>query len=107
MLELSKPAPYLIKALAAAESPMMPRHVYEGSDPLANQNGNAPIGTGPYKFKEWVRGSHILYERNPDYWAKPLPNLDRIVFKFLPDPGARSSPSRTAPPISAIVRRWR
>jgi len=90
VLELSKPAPYLIKALTAAESPMMPRHIYEGSDPLANQNGNAPIGTGPFKFKEWVRGSHIIYERNPDYWGQPLPNLDRIVFKFLPDPGARS-----------------
>ena len=86
VIVLSKPAPYLIKALTAAESPMMPRHIYEGSDPLANQNGNAPIGTGPFRFKEWVRGSHILYERNPDYWGQPMPYLDRIVFKFLPDP---------------------
>jgi peptide/nickel transport system substrate-binding protein len=90
VIELSKPAPYLIKALTAAESPMMPRHIYEGSDPRANPNGNAPIGTGPFKFKEWVRGSHILYERNPDYWNQPLPYVDRIVFKFLPDAGARS-----------------
>src|SRR5262249_58671818 len=87
---LSKPAPFLIKALTAAESPIVPKHVYEGTDPLANPNGNAPIGTGPYKFKEWVRGSHIIYERNPDYWGSPLPRVDRIVFKFLPDPGARS-----------------
>jgi peptide/nickel transport system substrate-binding protein len=90
VFELSQPAPFLIKALAAAESPIVPRHVYEGTDPLANPNGNAPIGTGPYKFKEWVRGSHIIYERNPDYWGSPLPYVDRIVFKFLPDPGARS-----------------
>ena len=90
ILELSKPAPYLIKALAAAEAPMMPRHIYEGTDPLANPNGNAPIGTGPYKFKEWVRGSHIIYERNPDYWDKSGPYIDRMVCKFLPDPGARS-----------------
>ena len=73
VIELSKPAPYLIKALTAAEAPMMPRHIYEGTDPLANPNGNAPIGTGPYKFKEWVRGSHIIYERNPDYWDAPKP----------------------------------
>ena len=90
ILELSKPAPYLIKALTAAEAPMMPRHIYEGTDPLANPNGNAPIGTGPFKFKEWVRGSHIIYERNPDYWDAPKPYVDRIVCKFLPDPGARS-----------------
>ena len=90
VVELSKPAPYLIKALTAAETPMMPRHIYEGTDPLANQNGNAPIGTGPYKFKEWVRGSHVIYERNPDYWGAPEPYIDRMVCKFLPDPGARS-----------------
>jgi peptide/nickel transport system substrate-binding protein len=90
VIELSKPAPFLIKALAAAEAPMIPRHIYEGTDPLANPNNTAPIGTGPYKFKEWVRGSHILYERNPDYWDSDLPRIDRMVFKFLPDPGARS-----------------
>ncbi|MFI5003261.1 MAG: ABC transporter substrate-binding protein, partial [Reyranellales bacterium] len=90
IIELSKPAPYLIKALAAAESPIVPRHIYEGTDPLANPNGNAPIGTGPYKFKEWVRGSHVLYERNPDYWDPSLPHIDRMVCKFLSDAGARS-----------------
>jgi peptide/nickel transport system substrate-binding protein len=90
VIELSKPAPYLIKALTAAESPMLPRHLYEGTDPLASQNGNAPVGTGPYKFKEWVRGSHVIFERNPDYWNPELPRIDRMVCKFVPDPGARS-----------------
>jgi peptide/nickel transport system substrate-binding protein len=90
IIELSKPAPYLIRALTAAEAPMMPRHIYEGTDPLANPNGNAPIGTGPYKFKEWVRGSYIIYERNPDYWDSPRPYIDLMVCKFLPDPGTRS-----------------
>jgi peptide/nickel transport system substrate-binding protein len=90
IIVLSKPAPYLIKALTAAEAPMMPRHIYEGTDPLANPNGNAPIGTGPYKFKEWVRGSHIVYERNPDYWQPGLPLVDRLVYKTLPDAGSRS-----------------
>ncbi|GHT88082.1 peptide ABC transporter substrate-binding protein [Betaproteobacteria bacterium] len=90
ILVLSKPAPYLIKAFAAAESPVLPRHIYAGTDPLTNPNGNAPIGTGPYKFKEWVRGSHIIYERNPDYWDKPKPYIDRLVVKFFADPAARS-----------------
>jgi peptide/nickel transport system substrate-binding protein len=90
VIELSKPAPYLIKALTAAESPMIPRHIYEGTDPLSNQNGNAPIGTGPYLFKEWARGSHVIFERNPNYWNPDLPRIDRMVCKFVPDPGARS-----------------
>jgi peptide/nickel transport system substrate-binding protein len=90
IIVLSKPAHYLIKALTAAEAPMMPRHIYEGTDPLANPNGNAPIGTGPFRFKEWMRGSHIIYERNPDYWQPGLPVIDRLVFNILPDPSARS-----------------
>jgi peptide/nickel transport system substrate-binding protein len=90
IIELDKPAPYLIKAFAAAESPMVPRHLYEGSNPISNPNGNAPVGTGPYVFKEWVRGSHVMFERNPNYWDPDLPRIDRMVCKFVPDPGARS-----------------
>ena len=90
VIVLGKPAPYLIKAFAGAESPMLPRHIYEGTDPIANPNGNAPIGTGPYVFKEWVRGSHVIYERNPNYWDPDLPRIDRMVCKFVRDAGARS-----------------
>jgi len=68
---LSKPAPFILSALAACESPIVPKHLYDGADPATN--GNAPIGTGPFLFKEWVRGSHIVYERNPDYWDAPKP----------------------------------
>lgn len=87
---LSRPAPYLIKALAATESPIVPKHLYEHADPVSNPYNGAPVGTGPYRFKEWVRGSHIVYERNPDYWDKPKPYVDRLVVKFIPDPAARA-----------------
>lgn len=42
--------------------------------------GNHPVGTGPYIFKEWVRGSQLRLERNPDYWEKQLPYLEKITF---------------------------
>ena len=87
---MSKPAPFLIKALAAAESPMVPKHIYDGTDPVTNPANNAPIGTGPYKFKEWSRGNYVIFEKNPDYWNPDLPRIDRMVCKFVPDPGARS-----------------
>ena len=90
ILVLSKPAPYLITALAASESPIVPRHLYEGTKVAENPVNLAPVRTGPFKFKEWVRGSHIVYERNPDYWDQPRPYLDQLIVRFIPDAAARS-----------------
>ena len=48
----------------------------------------APVGTGPFKFVEWKTNTHVILERNPDYWGdKPL--LDRVIFKVMPEEGAR------------------
>jgi peptide/nickel transport system substrate-binding protein len=87
---LSNPAPYIMWALHASETPMVPKHIYEGTDILNNPANNAPIGTGPYRFKEWKRGSYILLEGNPDYWRPDRPWLDRLVFRVIPDAGARA-----------------
>ncbi|CAH1656092.1 MAG: ABC transporter substrate-binding protein [Chelatococcus sp.] len=90
VLRLSKPAPYLLYALSAAESPIVAHHLYGGVDPQANPANAKPIGTGPFKFKEWARGSFIRYERNPDYWDKPKPYIDELVVRLIPDPSART-----------------
>jgi peptide/nickel transport system substrate-binding protein len=47
-----------------------------------------PIGTGPYRLGEWVRGDRITLVRNPDYHVKGLPRLDRVTFRFIADPNA-------------------
>ncbi|MDI4657570.1 ABC transporter substrate-binding protein [Xanthobacter autotrophicus] len=95
IIRLSKPAPYLLTALDANESPIVAKHIYEGTDPLTNKNGSAPIGTGPFIFKEWVRGSHIILDRNPDYWDTGKPYLDRVVVRFIADQSARSAAFET------------
>jgi peptide/nickel transport system substrate-binding protein len=49
-----------------------------GTD-LAKQN---PIGSGPFKFVEWVPNDRIVVEKNPTYWDQPrIPSVDRIVFR--------------------------
>jgi peptide/nickel transport system substrate-binding protein len=50
---------------------------------LANPSeiGIKPVGTGPFKFKEWIRNSRLIYVRNPDYWQPNRPYLDQVVFR--------------------------
>jgi peptide/nickel transport system substrate-binding protein len=49
---------------------------------------SAPIGTGPFRFEEWVRGDKIVLVRNKDYHVQGLPRLDRVTFRFITDPNA-------------------
>ncbi len=49
----------------------------------------SPVGTGPFKFVEWKRNDSITLEKNPDYWQKGLPKLDKVVFKVIPENTAR------------------
>ena len=90
ILRLSRPAPYLLRALAGAETPILPKHVYEQGDPVQNPANNAPIGTGPFRFREWSRGNYAIYDRNDTYWDTGKPYVDRLIVRFVPDPAARS-----------------
>ncbi len=49
---------------------------------------NNPVGTGPFKFVEWVSGDHITIEKFNDYWGKK-PYLDKVIFRVIPDPQTR------------------
>ena len=51
--------------------------------------GSKPVGTGPFVLQEWVRDSHLVATRNPDYWQKGLPHLDKITIRPIPDEDAR------------------
>lgn len=95
IIVLSKPAPYLLTALAATESPIVAKHVLENTEPTATPTPAQLIGTGPFVFKEWVRGDHIILDRNPNYWDKPKPYLDRIVIRIITDNAAISAALET------------
>jgi peptide/nickel transport system substrate-binding protein len=50
--------------------------------------GRSPVGTGPFKFVDWKTNTSITIERNADYWGDKA-RLDRVVFKVVPEEGAR------------------
>jgi len=46
---------------------------------------NNPVGTGPFSFKEKIKGSTITLVKNQNYWQKGLPHLDQVVYKIITD----------------------
>ena len=75
---LSKPFPPLLGQMAERAGFMMsPTAVKK----YGKDYGSNPVGTGAFVLKEWVRGSHIIVERNENYWEKGVPYLDRVAFR--------------------------
>ena len=93
IIRFAKPMPEFSFAslLIGPTNYIVPRHVYASGDPSANPANNAPIGTGPWKFKQWVRGSHFEYVRNDDYWRPGFPYLDRLILRFVREPAGRAA----------------
>jgi peptide/nickel transport system substrate-binding protein len=63
---------------------VMPKHLLEGKDITASPLARSPIGTGPYRFKEWKAGEKIVLEANDGYW-EGRPNIDRYLYRIIPD----------------------
>lgn len=95
VLTLSQPTPVLINALDVVSAPILPRHLYEGTDIPNNPHNNAPVGSGPFVFKEWVRGSHISLEKFDKYWQDGRPFLDKLTWKIVTDVSGRANALET------------
>ncbi|MBA4348687.1 MAG: peptide-binding protein [Thermodesulfovibrio sp.] len=63
---------------------IIPKHVLEGKDLTSPEVNRHPVGTGPYKLKEWVTGQKIVLEAFNDYFEKK-PNIDRFIARIIPD----------------------
>ncbi|MCL4187103.1 MAG: ABC transporter substrate-binding protein [Rhodobacteraceae bacterium] len=90
-ITLKQPYAPFLRVFAAANyaMPIVPKHVYEGTDIPNNPAHWAPVGSGPFKFREWVRGSHIELVRNEDYFIPDQPRVDSVFIRIMPDETAR------------------
>ena len=89
-IKLKEPFPPFISMFETGTMPMMPKHLYEGTDYRNNPANQKPIGTGPFMFKEWKKGAYIKLAKNPNYWKKGKPYLDELVFYVIPDSASRA-----------------
>ncbi|MCC7281770.1 MAG: ABC transporter substrate-binding protein [Acetobacteraceae bacterium] len=89
VFRLKEPFAPFIMLWEPSTAPIVPKHIYEGTDFRRNPANQTPIGTGPFRLREWVRGSNIEMARNPDYWQPGRPYLDGISYRVMPDASAR------------------
>lgn len=83
---LSRPDPAFIEKLYVG---IAPRHLLADEDLNTTRFNRAPVGTGPYVFKEWTPGNRIVLEANPDYFAGSV-GIKRIVYIFVEDENTRA-----------------
>ncbi len=77
------PKPYA-PALGSWGLNILPKHLLEGKDITKSPLSRRPIGTGPYRFVEWVPGEKVVLEANEDYF-EGRPYIKRVVYRIVPD----------------------
>lgn len=80
---LKEPSAPFLTALAGIA--IVPRAFEASKDGLQRQ----PVGTGPFKFKEWQPNGFIELEKHAGYWNKGLPKLDGVKFNIIPESATR------------------
>ncbi len=90
VFQLKNPFGPFLGIFEVGTMPIVPKHIYEGTDYANNPANNTPIGTGPFKFEEWVKGSYIHLVKNENYHEEGLPHLDEIYWQVIPDAASRA-----------------
>jgi peptide/nickel transport system substrate-binding protein len=85
-VKFSLKEPYAPIMAVLSDMYVVPEHILAKSPDINKDEFNTkkPIGSGAFKFMEWVAGDHITVEANRAYHG-PGPYLDRLVYKYIPD----------------------
>ncbi len=87
-IRLSTDNPYPLMPNDLSVVPIISHSVGENVTTADFNSGKATIGTGPFRFVQWVPGDRIVMERNDAYWG-PKPPWQRVVLKPIPTDSAR------------------
>lgn len=96
--EMNKIDDYTVEAVLEAPNAMLLLQMNEHWGILSKQYHEEvgeegylqnPVGTGPFKFVEWLTGDRIVLEAFEDYWEEGYPKVDRVVYRPIPDSSTR------------------
>ena len=88
VFEFNKPYAAFLQLIDVTNAPVMPKHLYENTDPLTNPYNVKPIGSGAFTFQEGAKGDRVTLVRNEKYFKSGKPYLDRVVYKIMPSSAA-------------------
>ena len=93
-VEIGLNTPYVSFPAILADTPLM---IASPTALKANPTGfgNEPVGTGPFKFSSWDKGSRFIADKNKDYWKAGRPYVDRVVFRGLQNSETREATMRS------------
>jgi peptide/nickel transport system substrate-binding protein len=85
-VQLAKPVAAFLYNISIWPAFILPKNLVEKQGKAFFKH---PVGTGPFTVKEFVKGSHITFVRNPNYWEQGKPYLDSVRFNFATDSNSR------------------
>jgi peptide/nickel transport system substrate-binding protein len=85
-VKLAKPVAAFLYNISIWPAFILPKNLVEKQGKAFYKH---PVGTGPFVVKEFAKGSHITYVRNPNYWEQGKPYLNSVRFNFATDANSR------------------
>ena len=79
VFRLSEPHAPLLSSLASGWGAVLPKSLIDSDHDFAR----SPVGTGPFRFVEWIPDNRIVVSRNDDYWMPETPQIEGVVFNII------------------------
>lgn len=86
VIKTQSPYPLLLRRISGVS--IVSSEAVEGGSTADFSSGKIAIGTGPYKFQDYVPGDRYVLTRNEDYWGEK-PAYEQVTFRIMPDASSR------------------